>query len=623
MIPVLLLTFWLGARGLNADALWGDEYHSIQDSGGPMTGPLDPAQVWNKVATENPWHAPGYFILLNGWGRLTGWTPPGLRALSLLAGLLAVAWTYRAARDFLSPRVGLYAAAILGTSAFFVNFLHELRMYALVAALTIFTIWSYQRVVSRRQPSKLDWLGLFVGALGLLYIHYFAALLLVAIGLYHLLFVPKNRRWLNVIVVFALAGLLFLPWAGALVAGLHKASSFDWLNDRALDAGEILGETFTLFANGALPLLLVVALLAFVASLPRRVIRKAMPFWFFAVALLALIIGVNAVVSVILASRIRYMISLWPLLALLAGVGIAAVAALGLPRARMLSLGLLAVWIGIGVWNSTHVGVTAILDGAAYTFPLQASRVVAQQQGARGDAVVNVLGDTLGAWMYEGIQNYYYDDLGITTELFDRHGKVEMRRQIERLLPALQSHRRVWLAYVPDPPPSSLPNAQTMLTGASYALCGVSDREPAVRMELYAQTPVCCGPDFSDAAPLARFGAGVALTGIDLPATAHTGDSLPVIAGWQGGDSLPVDSYSVALHLVDSAGHLIAQADDGLSGERFSCPRTALRLDNVPPGRYTLQTGVYNWHDGTRLAGTLGTNAPSADLLPIGEVTVS
>src|SRR5262245_40462494 len=95
VIPLLLLTSWLGARGLNADAIWYDEYWSLYYAGGAHYGPITLGETWTRVAqTDIELNPPGYYLLLNGWGALVGWTEYAGRALSLLVGVLAVAFTY-------------------------------------------------------------------------------------------------------------------------------------------------------------------------------------------------------------------------------------------------------------------------------------------------------------------------------------------------------------------------------------------------------------------------------------------------------------------------------------------------------------------------------------------------
>ena len=230
-MPVLLLVAVLGVRSLNADMLWVDEVFSIGNVGGYQGPAYNPLQVWESLSQNSPQHVPGYFFVLGGWAALTGWTAFGLRALSLLFGLLAVAWTYRLGADWMSPRAGLYAALVVGIGAFYLYFTHEVRMYTMIAFLTVFVLWAYSRVIgpgvprrpaasastvpaqfSTYQPNMGYWLAFAVGALALLYTHLFGALVLAAIGLYHLLFVPKNRRWWVVVLILGVVGLSILPW---------------------------------------------------------------------------------------------------------------------------------------------------------------------------------------------------------------------------------------------------------------------------------------------------------------------------------------------------------------------------------------------------------------------------
>ena len=118
LVPLLLLVFWLGARALNAQAIWYDEYWSLYDAGGAYNGPRSPVDVLNGLAERNPWQAPGFFLLLNRWGEVVGWSVLAARSLALFIGMLAVACAYRLGRDLFSPRVGLGTAVALGTSAF-------------------------------------------------------------------------------------------------------------------------------------------------------------------------------------------------------------------------------------------------------------------------------------------------------------------------------------------------------------------------------------------------------------------------------------------------------------------------------------------------------------------------
>src|SRR5690349_20557909 len=104
LVALLLVVSALGAYNLYTTTIEGDEAHSIEDAGGPITYRMSPTEMWERIARTNPWHTPGYFMILSVWGEFVGWDPPVLRALSLFFGLLAIALTYRLGRDVVSPR---------------------------------------------------------------------------------------------------------------------------------------------------------------------------------------------------------------------------------------------------------------------------------------------------------------------------------------------------------------------------------------------------------------------------------------------------------------------------------------------------------------------------------------
>ena len=78
----------------------------------------------------------------------------------------------------------------------------------------VMTIWSYWRLALRppaNGPGRAAQLGLLVGSIGIFYSNYYAILLLVGLGLWHLLFMPKDRRWWRPVLLLGLATLAFLP----------------------------------------------------------------------------------------------------------------------------------------------------------------------------------------------------------------------------------------------------------------------------------------------------------------------------------------------------------------------------------------------------------------------------
>ncbi len=144
------------------------------------------------------------------------------------------------------------------------------------------------------------------------------------------------------------------------------------------------------------------------------------------------------------------------------------------------------------------------------------------------------------------------------------------------------------------------------------------------------------GLQSQDAGPLAfqphvvRLFNGMTLVGFRAPATSQPGQALVVETDWQAAQKLPGD-YHLFVHLLDSSGKLIAQADTVPGGGTFpttgwSAPQdwievVALPAD-LPPGHYSLYTGWYSYPDLTRL-GVEGATPRAADgMVYLGDVTI-
>jgi hypothetical protein len=628
IVPLLLIVAALGARGLNADTLWGDEYHSISDAGGSPFEPLTPVQIWNGIADHNPWHTPGYFLVLNGWGRLVGWSAPALRALSLLFGLLALAWTYRLGRDLVSPTVGLLAALILGTSASFVYYLHEIRMYILFVALASFELWVYLRIMrARREPDKLAWLALFAGALSMLYIHYFAVLPLMAVGIYHLSLAVRREngrlrlhcapRWWKVVGVMVAAGILFIPWMSVLIDVTGKVTKKVNLRAGTLDLPETISVVLTMFGNGFLPLALAMMLPALWRP-SRRVWRI--------IALLGLTFAFALIINLWLQvvyydARARYLFALWPLLALVAAIGLARLGQM--PRLRRLAPLLLGLWLMTGLWGAVDwAHLTHYLEGSDLDFPMNKVAEDLKGRAQPGDTVISYLPDDMPAWRYGGVSDYYYRGLGLDFRTVERRWDAggQDAEQIE-VIGSLVNDLRVWLAWKPTPPPYALDTFKTALS-ENFGICQAHDDPKAgISLALYTRAAVCCVPDGQAAPVKIDYGSGIALSGVE-PLLSSVSDTLPVTLAWSLGPQVPLNTYSVGLHVLDLQGKLVAQKDYGLTVQPFLCQSQSVSLTDVPPGNYQLTLVVYAWETGQRLTGSVpGTNT-RAEELPLGTFTI-
>jgi len=111
----------------------------------------------------------------------------------------------------------------------------------------------------------------------------------------------------------------------------------------------------------------------------------------------------------------------------------------------------------------------------------------------------------------------------------------------------------------------------------------------------------------------ADFADGIVLLGYDVsPSPARAGDTVEVVLHWQA-QATPGQDYNVFLHLRDAHNVNIAQAD-GIPSWYGPQPTTSwlpgrLVLDahilllpkNLPPGRYRLVAGLYDWRTQARL----------------------
>jgi hypothetical protein len=586
LIPPLLLACWLGARGLDADALWLDELRSIRDAGGVYFGPLTLAGIWERVATGNPWHTPGFFMLLHGWARLVGWEPPLLRVVPLLCGLLAVAWSYRLGRAVGGVEAGVYTAAALATSVFFVYQFHELRMYTLLVLLTLIVVWAYLRLLAARAPSRGLWLALLLSVTAAAYTHYFAFMPLLAIGVYHLLFARKNRRWWSITGVMLLAGLLYLPWLPVPFTALAVVDEYPVV---PLTVEALLSRLALLFSNGVLPLLLVLPF----ALMVRRARRLA----FIALVTLTAILLSQPLLGVLGEDRLRYTIPLWGLWSVLVGVGIARLRQL--PAGRIVGAAALALWLLSGVVNQSSQALLADQGGAdTRPFPLHTAARLAHQWMQPDDAVVFYLPDAVPlSNRLAQLADFYFHDLSLdyiftTTERRPGDAPEESRiRQSQ-----VRDQGRVWLASLPGWESASLPAFESDLD-AQYARCDTAQTVNGLRLTQFVAASVCCIE--ASAASRAQFGDGIVLVDAAVPPN-MPGEVLPLTLFWSLANDVPPHEYSASLQVMDERGAKVAQVDYGLPPARYTCQQTEIPAD-LPAGMYRVGVSVYAWRSGERL----------------------
>ncbi|MDX1992816.1 MAG: glycosyltransferase family 39 protein [bacterium] len=143
-LVVLLLAFATRIHNLGAQSLWHDEGNSYVQS----------TRTFFDIAANagRDIHPPGYYWLLGGWRLLAGDSEFALRALSVFASVLGVAFTYALGGRLYHPLAGLCAAAFVALNTFSIYYAQEARMYALLALWAAAAMWALAGVLKPSSP---------------------------------------------------------------------------------------------------------------------------------------------------------------------------------------------------------------------------------------------------------------------------------------------------------------------------------------------------------------------------------------------------------------------------------------------------------------------------------------
>jgi mannosyltransferase len=218
---------------LNVQSVWLDESATMILVHRGLSGML--SHLSSSESTP-----PLYYILVWAWTKVFGAGPIGFRSLSALAGTLTIPVLYAAGRE-ISPRVGLWAAALAAFNPAMFYYSQEARAYALLIlfAGVAFVLWQRAlRIPDRRHLAM--WAG--ASALALL-THYFAAFLFVGEAVILARRVGRRRAWAPIGAV-VLVGVALLPLAAA-QRGDGKVS---WIEESSL--GNRTAETVKQFLVG-------------------------------------------------------------------------------------------------------------------------------------------------------------------------------------------------------------------------------------------------------------------------------------------------------------------------------------------------------------------------------------
>lgn len=496
MTGVLLLVAALTFGHLQRDALWLDEVLTYFMAGGAHNGPLSPLEVASRVMADAAW-PPGYYLALAVWGRFTGWSELAVRLLSLLAGMITVALVYRLGKSLADARTGLFAAALIGTTAFFLHYFHDARGYTLYMLFTAGAAWAYWRLIHPSRPLRGMQALLVTSSIGLLYTHYIAGMTLAAIAVYHWLFARRKYHFGRIWFLLFLAGDTFLFWIPFMLRAVAREEA------AVRSAIDIFGDMARGFANG-LPLLLAVmtglALTAFLpVSLPGIKGTKNTPplifclVWF-AVALIAALLA-NIWLDYLF--HLRHIIGLLLPLLLVAAMGLARLSR-AYPATALL---VLALWMGSGLWLNRTPDFMNSMTGQVSALSLSAVRAVQTillTQAAPQDAIVLYLTDPEDEWFLEEVFKHYL--YGIPQRYAQPHNMAYpfswtlTQPYAERVAAFSEDVPRVWLIRLAGLPDTPVLTTFEDILSEMYLPCEEHATPELTVIQYRPKTPGCAAP---------------------------------------------------------------------------------------------------------------------------------
>ena len=183
---IMMVALGLRLLRLRDWGLWGDESWALYLVTKGLAG--------LTFETARDMHPPLYHYLVYGWVALFGKSELSVRLLSVLADLATIPLLYRLGTRLFDRRLGLLAALAVALSPFSVHYAQEARMYSWATFLAVLSCHLLLRILESPQPRKGLWLAYGLTNLAALYTLYSLAFLIVAQGVFLLVFWGRYRR---------------------------------------------------------------------------------------------------------------------------------------------------------------------------------------------------------------------------------------------------------------------------------------------------------------------------------------------------------------------------------------------------------------------------------------------
>ncbi len=619
LVICFMFVFSIGIRNAKSEPATVSDIYSVRRIYQTRNHNLASATATIDAITSIPSNpeTPLYFLLLNVWSRYTGRDLFTMRLLSVMFGMIALAFTYRVARLAGSHDVALDSALVACFLAFPLFYTQIARMYALLLVVSPWLVFSYWRALTASEGKlRTALLSLVASATAVIYSHLFGFFLLAAICLYHVLFVPTSRRWLAIWFAILVAALLFVPWLPMPLKALGVVGSA--VDDGVLSFFEALPAILSVYSNG-LPLLFpVVASLVLIRF--RHLPQSQRYIVILTLLLTALLLAANAVAPYLSAIRMRYTLILAAAFSCTLAIGLNM-----LPKWRQLRIAALICWIAafFGYWDSEDIGIYNNQlklrhdDVPNYQYliyeptisPRSSDFVLSFHQDApyRSKHRLHYYGNMTGSW--RGIIQFWNsnpDDVGIlSTDA--RYDDLESMTHWSFPIWAIHDPQRT--------DPQAMPAYLSSFVPLFHSCGRYLDTADTV-VDLYVKRSITCALLTSEQPFQLRFDNGTELENILIE---PENNALKVYFWWT---KTFANKYAFSIQLFDSQDQKAAQLDDVVGGDPLHV--YSMALSALAPGDYTVKLILYDFETGSGQAGTIvADERPFERAVDVGRISIS
>lgn len=188
-------------------SFWLDEAAQALESARPFSEQLLIVDDFQPPLIHFLVHFAQYFSHREFWLRL--WA-------AFIPGIVTIIFTYTIGKKLFSEKTGIIAALLLATSSFHIFYSQELRPYALPACFAILT-WNW--LLEQKKLSRKSQIGFVFATAAGLYSSYLYPFVIFSQAAFLLKLSAPVRK--QMIVLFSLAALMFLPWLPSFLGQLN------------------------------------------------------------------------------------------------------------------------------------------------------------------------------------------------------------------------------------------------------------------------------------------------------------------------------------------------------------------------------------------------------------------